>query len=95
MSRSYKKNIKVQIACGSNGRFYKLRRRKNRHRLNQELYDATTKYEGEDIDDNINPDTLPKRDLYREPTDGHWGMNLYQMKYQKKPACLLRQFPVY
>ena len=84
MSRSYKKNIRIQMCSGKNVMFYKYRRRKNRHRLNQELHEASIKYDSEDIDDNINPDTMPKQDLWREPSDGHYGMNKDQYKQFKR-----------
>lgn len=84
MSRSYKKNIRIMVCGGDNRLFYKFRRRKNRRKLNQNLHNASTKYEGEDLDDNINPDTMPKQDLWREPSDGHFGMNKDQYKEFKR-----------
>lgn len=84
MSRSYKKNIVVNTCYGDNRDFYKSRRRKIKNAHRMQLRSLVAQYEPEVIDDIWKEPSIPMRDTWAEPTDGHYGMNRDMWKAQKK-----------
>ncbi len=84
MSRSYRKHIRCTMCGGDNRLFYRLRRRKRRARLSQEMRAIKAHYHYDEIDDHIIGDIMPKDDQWAEPTDGHWGMSKRQYQRFKK-----------
>ena len=72
MSKTKRKAIRVGICNGSNTSFYRNRRKRQRHINAQKLRAATNSLIiDEDIDDVIYLH-IPKRDDWREPTDGSY-----------------------
>lgn len=74
MSRSYKKNYKIGYCCKGNVKYYKIRRKLRRHRLNHELRNLMANYTPEDVDEMIVGDVMPKENQNEEPSDGHGGL---------------------
>ena len=70
MSKTYRKNIRIGICYGSNTEFYRSRRRRKRRSDNTQIRTVVGKYDGEDIDDALNIERMPKRNSWLEPTDG-------------------------
>ena len=70
MSRSYRNYIYAPIATGNNGPWYKMRRRKFRRTENNKLRSIFAHEDIEDASDLTNDPKLPKKDTWREPTDG-------------------------
>lgn len=70
MSRSYKNIIKVGIATGNNGPWYKARRRLARRINNHNLRNLIANYHIDEVNDLISTFEFPKHDDWREPTDG-------------------------
>lgn len=65
MSKTYKKFLRLNNACGSNTKFYRKRRKSLRRKSKQSLHKSG--------DDFVNPEELSVfKDTWREPTDGHW-----------------------
>jgi hypothetical protein len=80
MSRSYKKYVKLGTCGGfgsDNSYFYRLRRRKISKQNRQILRNAVAHFDSKDVDEHIYDYRLPKRDDWREPTD---GTRLYDKK---------------
>jgi len=80
MSRTFKKNIRCFVCCGSNTEYYRARRRKVRRRCNHQLRTLMANRLPEDVDDLWTDPCLPKEDQWDEPTDGHWHENLDTLK---------------
>lgn len=76
MSRSYKKNVKVGIAQGTNTEFYRSRDRKIR-RKNREI--CRSMVDDEDRDLTVMIDKYIKND-WEEPTDGSYVYNEETLK---------------
>lgn len=73
MSRSYKKYVKLGICGGfgsDNSYFYRLRRRKISKQNRQILRNAVAHFDSKEVDEHVYDYRLPKRDDWREPTDG-------------------------
>jgi len=75
MSRTYRKNIRQNIATGSNHEYYKIRRRNARHSSNNILKNLIANYNVEEVSDVILNPKMPKKDTWREPTDGYILVN--------------------
>lgn len=83
MSRSYKKYILQPICCGNNGPWYKQRRRLFRRSERNKFRELLAHNEIDDVSDMTVDPKLPKKDQWREPTDG--GTLVYSgMKENKK-----------
>lgn len=86
MSKSVGKYKSLGFCTGSNTPYYKERRKfirnKNRHLLRNVV--ANSKME--DIDDEFIPIKLPKRDDWREPTDGTFKYNAKEIN-KLKQSC--------
>lgn len=70
MSRTYRKRVRVGICCGSNTEFYRNRTRRTATRNKRIMKNAVLRYDGEEIDEHIYEYKPPRRDSWREPTDG-------------------------
>ena len=88
MSRSYRKHVVIYMCTGNNGPYYKKRRRKYRRKLNHELRDLNAKCTPEEFDEKYVGEAglEPFRNLWEEPTDGHFavdkaGFNQYLKGY--------------
>lgn len=71
MSRTYRKYVRVGFGCGDNREFYKARRRSIRTKNSQHLQDLK-QYPPEDMDELATFPKFPKKDTWREYTDGHY-----------------------
>lgn len=72
MSKSYGKYLTVGMCYGNNTPYYRARRKHWRRVNRNRIRDVFARYEGEDIDDNYKPFIIPTKNLWDEPTDGHW-----------------------
>lgn len=84
MSRSYKNNYKLGHCCKGNIKYYKIRRKLRRHRLNHELRNIMANYTLEDVDEMIVGDVMPKENQNDEPSDGH--AKLWKSEYAANKA---------
>ena len=86
MSRSYRKHIVIYMCTGNNGPYYKMRRRKYRRKLNHELRDLNAKCTPEELDEKYVGEAglKPFRNLWDEPTDGHYAVDKTGLKQQLK-----------
>ena len=97
MSKSYGKYKSVGNATGSNTSFYKERRRNSRNKNKQIIRNMMANYNPEDFDEIYEEYKSPKKDHWREPTDGtnkivpgddkfedYTGVYSYEGKYVKK-----------
>lgn len=80
MSRTYKKNIRCFCCYGDNRKFYELRRRQRRHRINHEVRDLLSKYGPEGLDEMWKGPDMTTEAQWMEPTDGHWAINKQYLK---------------
>jgi hypothetical protein len=80
MSRTYKKNIRCFCCYGDNRKFYELRRRKYRRRVNHEIHNLLVNYGPEGIDEMWKGPDMACEDQNCEPTDGHWAINKEYIK---------------
>ena len=80
MSRTYKKNIRCFCCYGDNRKFYELRRRQRRHRINHEVRDLLSKYGPEGLDERWKGPDMTREAQWMEPTDGHWAENRESLK---------------
>lgn len=71
MSRTYRKYVRVGFGCGDNREFYKARRRSIRTKNSQHLQDLK-QYSPEDMDELATFPKFPKKDTWRETTDGYY-----------------------
>lgn len=93
MSKTYRKNIRASIACGSNTEWYKLRRRWIRHKKKQALVNTIKHYPQEEIDNYFTEPLFCKKDTWREPTDGYYLINKDTIKqYLDWPSKYLNKF---
>lgn len=84
MSKTYRKNVRANVACGDNRDFYKTRRRNNKHAIKHDLRNLVANYNSEDIDDMILTPKIIKKDTWREPTDGYNLINKDILKNKDK-----------
>jgi len=73
MSKSYKKKVRLHVAYGNNTEFYRSRRRRER-RVNKNVLKSVVNVfdvDTEDLD-RVQFEQIPKRDTWREPTDGSY-----------------------
>lgn len=77
MSRSYRKHVVIYMCTGNNGTYYKMRRRRYRRKLNHELRDLNAKCTPEELDEKYVGEAglEPFRNLWDEPTDGHYAID--------------------
>lgn len=80
MSRSYKKQLRMNWCCGSNTEFYREMNRQRR-RFCKEQLNKIRKMSIDDFSDMYMDPKLPKKDTWREPTDG--GFILDKNEYTK------------
>lgn len=80
MSRSYKKQLRMNWCCGSNTEFYR-ERNHQRRRYSKEQLNKIRKMHIGDFSDMYMDTKLPKKDTWREPTDG--GFILDKSEYAK------------
>lgn len=71
MSRTYKKQLRMNFCCGSNTEFYRERNRKRRS-LRKAQLDKIRKMSIDDFSDMYMEPKIPKKDTWREPTDGYF-----------------------
>lgn len=71
MSKTYRKNVRANIAVGDNRSYYKARRRNNKRSIKHNLRTLVANYESEDVDEMILKPKQIKKDTWREPTDGY------------------------
>ena len=69
MSRSYKKQLRMNWCCGSNTEFYRELNRQRR-RYSKEQLNKIRKMHIDDFSDIYIDPKIPKKDTWREPTDG-------------------------
>ena len=86
MSRSYKKQLRMNWCCGSNTEFYRERNRQRR-RYSKEQLNKIRKMHIDDFSDIYIDPKLPKKDTWREPTDGHWKSYPKELKKKLKWNC--------
>lgn len=84
MSKTYRKNVRANVACGDNRDFYKTRRRNNKHAIKHDLRNLVANYNSEDIDEMILEPKQVKKDTRREPTDGYNLINKDILKNKDK-----------
>ena len=53
MSKTYRKNVRANHACGDNREFYKTRRRNNKRSSKHELRNLVSNFNPDEIDDMI------------------------------------------
>ena len=70
MSKSYGKYKSCGICTGSNTEWYRDRIRKIRNKNKHRIRTIIANNNIEEFDDLYNPYSLPKKDMWREPTDG-------------------------
>lgn len=70
MSKSYGKYKSCGICTGSNTEWYRDRIRKIRNKNKHRIRNILRNYNINEFDDVYNPYSLPKKDTWREPTDG-------------------------
>lgn len=70
MSKSYGKYKNLGIATGSNTEWYRDRIRKVRNKNKHRIKNILSNFNTEDFDDAYIPYKIPKKDTWREPTDG-------------------------
>ena len=80
MSRTYKKQLRMNWCCGSNTEFYH-ERNCQRRRYSKEQLNKIRKMHIDDFSDMYMDPKLPKKDTLREPTDG--GFILDKNEYAK------------
>ena len=80
MSRSYKKQLRMNWCCGSNTEFYRERNRQRRRHSKEQL-NKIRKMHIDDFSDMYMDPKIPKKDTWREPTDG--GFILDKSEYAK------------
>lgn len=73
MSKSYKKKVRLHVAYGNNTEFYRSRRRRERRVNKNTLKTAINlfNFDKENLDE-VQFEQIPKRDTWREPTDGSY-----------------------
>lgn len=79
MSRTYRKNLRMNTCCGSNTDFYRKRNRYYRRKRNQQLT-KIRKLTIEDFSDTYLDPKYPKKDTWREPTDGYFLLTKEEAK---------------
>lgn len=84
MSRSYRKNIRLTCGCGSNTKYYRMRKKLRRHRLNHEVRNLIANHMLDEVDNRIVGNVMPKEDQWAEPTDGHWCVSKAEYNKDKK-----------
>ena len=90
MSKTYRKNVRQPMGGGNNRSFYKIRRKKNKHAIKNELRHLVSNYEIDEVDEIILNPKIIKKDTWLEPTDGHILVNkttidnLYEPDYYHK-----------
>ena len=84
MSKTYRKNVRANVACGDNRDFYKTRRRNNKHSIKHDLRNLVANYNTEDIDEMILEPKQIKKDTFREPTDGYVLINQEILKNEDR-----------
>jgi hypothetical protein len=80
MSRTYRKNIRCFCCYGDNHKFYELRRRQRRHRINHEVRNLLSKYGPEGLDEMWKGADMTTEAQWMEPTDGHWSIDKEYLK---------------
>ena len=80
MSRTYKKNIRCFCCYGDNRKFYELRRRQRRRRINHEVRNLLSNYGPEGLDELWKGPDMTREAQWMEPTDGHYGINKEYIK---------------
>jgi len=80
MSRTYKKNIRCFCCYGDNRKFYELRRRQRRRRINHEVRNLLSNYGPEGLDELWKGPDMTTEAQWIEPTDGHWGIDKEYIK---------------
>jgi hypothetical protein len=95
MSRTYKKNIRCFCCYGDNRKFYELRRRQRRHRINHEVRNLLSNYGPEGLDEMWKGADMTTEAQWMEPTDGHWSIDKEYIKrmdrkYNNDPNYYLR-----
>ena len=80
MSRTYKKNIRCFCCYGDNRKFYMMRRRQRRHKINHEIRNLLSNYGPEGLDEMWKGPDMTIEAQWMEPTDGHWSINKEYIK---------------
>lgn len=75
MSRTYRKNIVINICYGDNREFYKNRRRKIKNLGRMQLRSLMAQFNPNEVGDMWEEPKMPMKDTWTEPTDGHYGMD--------------------
>ena len=89
MSRTYRKNIVINIAYGDNRKFYKNRRRKIKNLGRMQLRSLMAQYNPEDVNDMWEEPKIPMKNTWVEPTDGHYALDkIMYAQYLKRHLFL-------
>lgn len=80
MSKTYRKNVRANNACGDNREFYKNRRSKFKTTSKQDFRNLLANHDIDEVNDMILEPKQPKKDMRKEPTDGHYLLNKDTLK---------------